>query len=76
MAEPGFSLQRFEEVDERAIGSNEKEPLMKSGVSCLALGFGLLTKTIFAFGQSDQLTNKGPRHLSYDRIRGRGGLPV
>jgi hypothetical protein len=38
------------------VGSNEKEPLMKNGVSCLALGFGLLTETLFAFGQTSSPT--------------------
>jgi hypothetical protein len=63
MAEPGFSLRRLEEVDERgAVGSNEQEPPMKSGVSCVALGFGLLTETLFALGQtcSPMFVAQGP----------------
>ena len=56
MAEPGSSL-RFEAVNKQgAVGSNEKEPLMKGGLSCAALAFGLLTETLFALGQTTNPT--------------------
>jgi hypothetical protein len=38
------------------IGSNQKEPLLKISVSCLALGIGLLTGTSFASGQTPSAT--------------------
>jgi hypothetical protein len=45
-----------------AVGSNEEEPLMKGGLSCVALAFGLLTETLFALGQTTSPTSvaQGP----------------
>jgi hypothetical protein len=63
MAEPGSSLRCFEEVDKQgAVGSNEEEPVMKGGLSCVALAFGLLTETLFALGQTTNATSvaQGP----------------
>ena len=47
---PCGALKRW--TSRGTVGSNEQEPLMKSGVSCVALGFGLLTETLFAMGQT------------------------
>jgi|SRR6185312_5696200 hypothetical protein len=62
MAQPGSSLSLWSGGQAGAVGSNEKEPLMKGGLSCAALAFGLLTETLFALGQTTNPTSvaQGP----------------
>jgi hypothetical protein len=80
MAEPGFSLRRFEEVDgQGTVGSSEQEPLMKSGASCVALGFGLLTETLFAMGQTISppfVVAQGPSSAPASTARPRRGATI
>ena len=61
MAEPGF-LWRLEEVKAGIVGSKASEPVMKGGLSCIALAFGLLTETSLASGQAanSTLVAQGP----------------
>jgi hypothetical protein len=43
-------------LSERVLFPTKKEPVMKNGVSYLALGVGLLTGTLFAYGQTPSPT--------------------
>src|SRR5690349_14212185 len=52
MAEPGLFLWRFEEVHERRTSVSSEGAAMKTGVSCVALGFGLFAATIIAMAQA------------------------
>jgi len=57
MAEPGVFIATSKEgTGSGIIGSSEKEPYMKGGVSCIAFGFGLLTETLLALGQTTSPT--------------------
>ena len=42
--------------EQGTIGSNEIGAAMKNGVSCLAIGIGLLSETLFAFGHTPSST--------------------
>jgi hypothetical protein len=42
--------------EQGTIGSNEIGAAMKNGVSCLAIGIGLLSETLFAFGHAPSST--------------------
>jgi hypothetical protein len=54
--ERGFFLWLLEGMDERQRRCQRKGAAMKTGVSCVALGFGLFTATIIALAQTTSPT--------------------